>query len=112
MIINMQQARDGNTVSYWKDTIWRVFLNGKLFISDDHKTCFDTKGEAVDAVLRSNWMKVINDYTNYSQRFFNEDGNEQWRKEFVEKIFDHVGLEFKEYKWVGLDGTEPNTTSK
>jgi len=107
MMFDMQQARDGNTVSYWKETIWRVFLNGKLFISENHQTCFDTKGDAVNAVLQSNWMKKVNEYVDYSQKFFNEEGNEQWRKDFTTKILDRIGLEFREYKWDGIYGRIP-----
>ena len=98
MIIDMKSARDGNTVNQWTETIWRVFLNEKLFKSDSGQTCFNTKEEAEQAVNDSKWMKFIKDYVRYSQEFFGKIDDEEWATDFESRVIEHVNLEYKEYK--------------
>lgn len=105
-MFNMKEARDHNTVSIWNDTIWRVFLEGKLFISDSGQTCFSCREAAVAAVQESYWMKVINEYVDSVQKAYNKIGDKKWRNEFLDKIFKNMNLEFREYEYRG----EPNNS--
>jgi len=98
MMFDMKQARDANTTSVWTKTIWRVFVDGKLFVSDDHKTVFDTESEARNAFYDSFLWRKVTEYIDYSQRFFDKVGDDDWREEFTIKIYKNLGVKLKEYK--------------
>ena len=99
----MKSARDGNTVNtQYGDYIYRVFLDGKLFISDGDETCFNSLSGAVDAVINSAWWRNITQYVDYSQKFFNKEGDDNWRLEFIDKILKNINLEYREYKYDGI----------
>ena len=97
MMFDMKGARDANTVDVWTNTIWRVFLNNKLFISDAGETCFNTRELAEKAVNESTWMKKVNEYADHSQNFFKKNGDDQWRAEFIDKIKKNLNLKFERY---------------
>jgi len=105
MTFDIKQARDRNTVSYWSSDIWRIFIDGKLFISDEGKTCFGTKEESEDEFRRSFFWRTVQEYIDYSQKFFDQLGNDEWRKEFEHKIIVNLQIEIKHY----TDGNQTNT---
>jgi hypothetical protein len=97
MEFNMKQARDGNTTSYWTPTIWRVFIDDKLFVSDNGRSVFDSIEEATEALHNSRFYAMVESYIDYSQRFFDKIGDSEWRKEFSDKVYGHMKLEYKQY---------------
>ena len=97
MVFNNRQSLESNTTTYWKSSIWRVFIEGKLFVSETGQTCFDTLTEATNAVNESRWMKTITSYVDYSQEFFGKVGDAEWRADFLKRVFSHVNIEYKEY---------------
>jgi hypothetical protein len=98
MIVDMKQARDANTVSSWRESIWRVFVDGKLFISDDHKTTFDSDEEARRAFFDSFLWRKTSEYVAYSQKFFDKVDDPGWREEFEDKVLKNFNVKLKEYK--------------
>ena len=108
MTFDIKQARDSNTVSYWKLTIWRIFIEDKLFVSDNGKTCFDTKEEVEEAFRRSFFWRTVQEYIDYSQKFFDQLGNDEWRKEFEHKIIVNLRIEIKQY----TDGNQTDTSPR
>ena len=98
MVFDIKSARDTNTMSCWNKTIWRVFIDGKLFISDDHKTEFPSKHEAETALINSRFWEIVEEYIDYSQRFFDKTNDNEWTNEFREKIKYNLNIEIKEYK--------------
>jgi len=107
MTFDIKQARDSNTVSYWKSTIWRIFIDGKLFISDDGVTCFDTEDSAIEEFRRSFFWRTVQEYIDYSQKFFDQSDNDDWREEFEDKIIENLHIEIKQY----TDGNQTNTNT-
>ena len=99
MLFNIRPARERNTTNLYNNSIWRVFIDGVLFISNDKRTCFDTADEANSALSNSEWMTELNRYIDYSQKFFNKINDNTWRENFTQKVLNHVNIEFKEYKW-------------
>ena len=97
MTFDIKQARDSNTVSYWKSTIWRIFIEDKLFVNDNGKSCFDTKEEAEDEFRRSFFWRTVQEYIDYSQGFFNKLGDDEWRQEFEKKIIRNLHIKTKQY---------------
>ncbi len=105
MIFDIKQARDSNTVSYWGATIWRIFIDGKLFIDDEGKTCFDSEDCARGAFRKSFFWRTVQEYIDYSQKFFDQLDNDEWRKEFEHRIIENLHIEIKQY----TDGNQTNT---
>ena len=97
MFFDMKEARDKNTLGKYEETVWRVFLNGKLFISDKNRTSFDNIDDARLAVANSSWMKTINEWLDTIQKLFKKEGDDKWREEFLQKVLKNMNLEFKEY---------------
>ena len=106
MIFDMKSARDCNTISCWSESIWRLFIGEKLFISDSGQTCFNTEEEALRAFRDSAYWKRISEYVDYSQNFFDKVGDDHWRGDFEDKIIYHMDITAKEYKLVEHNGTE------
>lgn len=97
MMFDMKQARDSNTVSDYRESIWRVFVDGKLFISDDNKTTFDSEEEARRSFYDSHMWRKISEYVCYSQVFFGKAGDAGWREGFENKIIHNLNVKIKEY---------------
>ncbi len=97
MMFDMKQARDGNTTSYWSKTIFRLFVDEKLFISDTNQSCFDTEEDAWKAFYDSSMWKKISEYVSYSQVFFDKVGDDGWREDFENKIIARMNIISKEY---------------
>ena len=97
MMFDMKQARDSNTTSYWTKSIFRLFIDDKLFIANNNQTCFESEEDAWKAFYDSYmWMK-ISEYVSYSQVFFNKVGDEGWREDFENKIIERMNVIIKEY---------------
>ena len=101
MMFDMKQARDSNTVSDYRESVWRVFIDGKLFISDDHKTAFNTEEDARKAFFDSFLWRKTSEYVDYSQKFFDKVDDPNWRTEFENKVLRNLNVKLKEYKCDG-----------
>lgn len=97
-MFDMKQARDANSTSYWKDTVWRIFIDGKFFVSDDHRTTFDTEADARKAFFDSCLWRVTSEYVSYSQKFFDKVDDPSWREDFESKVLKNFNIKLKEYK--------------
>lgn len=98
MIFDMKSARDCNTVSCWSESIWRMFIGEKLFISDSGQTCFNTMQDTWDAFYNSTYWKRVSEYVDHSQKFFNKTDDPNWRKKFEDKIIEKLDIVLEIYK--------------
>ena len=94
----MKSARDSNTTSYWSKSVFRMFIDGKLFIGDNGVSHFDSPKDAWTTFFMSNMWIKIREYVDYSQAFFDKQNDNDWRTDFEERILTNLNISIKEYK--------------
>lgn len=99
MVFDMKSARDNNTMSKYHDSIWRMFIGDKLFISNKGNYNWDTDEDAWNAFFYSIYWEQIKKYIDCAAKFFKKENDNDWIDGFTERIIEKLNIVLKEYTY-------------
>jgi len=100
MLFNFKTPRTKNTTTEWSDSVWRMFIDDKLYVSNGGVYNWDSDEEAWESFFDSDYWKAVERYIDDCQRYFGKKGDDDWREDFSEKILEKLNIILKEYKSV------------
>jgi hypothetical protein len=98
MVIDFKTPREYNTTPEYSQTLWRVFIGDKLFVSNDGITVWDNFDKALSAFISSRYYNTITNYVNECARYFAKDDDIEWKIDFIQRIANRIELQIIEYK--------------
>ncbi len=98
MLFNFKTPRTKNTTTEWSDSVWRMFIDDKLYVSNGGVYNWDSDEEAWESFFHSDYWETVERYIDDCQRYFGKKGDDDWRDDFSEKILEKLNIILKEYK--------------
>ena len=98
LVYDTRGAIEGNTIECKSRVLYRMFIDDKLFISDDKQTCFESENDAWMALITSSFWKYIHKYSDFRRKLAGKEEDDiLWTAKFVNDIMKNLNIHIKEY---------------